>query len=142
MPTGNQPADHRDDLIDVRGCTRLLIGRKHPEAGLVLVHGLDHATGQIGIDLAVLVSAAQNLVVDIGDIAHVVHIVTALPQIAGDHIKGHQHPGMAQVTVVIHRHAAHVHAHFARLDGFELFLLLAESVVDSDHAALVCLWVN
>ena len=97
------------------------------------MHRVDHAVGQGGVDLTVFVRPTQDLVVDIGDVAHVVHIITTVAQVPGNHIEGHQHPGMAQVAVVVNRHAAHIHAHLARLDGFELFLLLRQRVVDAHY---------
>jgi len=40
---------------------------------------------------------------------------------------------MAEVAIVIHRHAADVHAHLARLDGDERLFLTAQGIKDFQH---------
>src|SRR5690606_22859535 len=77
---------------------------------------------------AVFVSALNNFVVDVGDITDVIHLVTAMTQVTGDHIKGDHHPGMAQVAEVVHRHAAYVHADFAGHQRLESFFLPGQAV--------------
>ena len=47
----------------------------------------NHALSQVGVHLTVFIGAAQNLVVYVGDVAHVVHLKTTVAQISGDHIK-------------------------------------------------------
>ena len=97
------------------------------------MHGPDHPVGQVGIHLTVFISPAQDLVVDIGNVAHVVYVVPAMPQIPSHHVKRHQHPGMPQMAIVVDSHAAHVHTNLARLQGFERFLLLCQRIVDTHY---------
>ena len=132
---GDQGLDHGDDIVDMAGRPGLLVRRQHREARLVLVHRLDHALGERGDALAVLVGPAQDLVVDIGDVAHIGDIKAAMAQVASDDVEGHHHPGMAQVAVVVDGHAAHVHAHPARLEGREGFLAASQRVVDLQRVA-------
>src|SRR5690606_23930442 len=102
---------HGEHAVDVLGGTRLHVRTQHGEARLVLVHRRDHALHQGLERLAILVGAADDLVVDVGNVAHVGDVVAAVAQPAADHVEGDHHPGMTDMTEVIHGHAAHVHAH-------------------------------
>ena len=66
-----------------------------------------------------LYRAANNFVVNISDIAHIAHLQAAGFEPALHHVKGHHHAGMANVAVVVHRHAAHIHAHLPGYLGFK-----------------------
>ncbi|MNZ84548.1 hypothetical protein D3C78_1033100 [compost metagenome] len=112
---------------------RLDVWTQHAQARLVLVHGCDHALDQGFERLAVLVGAADDLVVDVGDIAYVGQLVAALAQPAGDHVERHHHPRMADMAEVIDGHAAHVHANLVADQRLEVFLGLAQRVVDLQH---------
>jgi hypothetical protein len=84
--------------------------------------------------LAVLGGTADDLVVDVGDVAHVGEAEAAVTQIAAHHVEHQQHARMTHVHVVVHRKSAHVHAQRPRLDRLQQLLLTAERVVDADHA--------
>jgi hypothetical protein len=60
--------------------------------------------------------AADDLVVDVGDVAHIGHAQAAGLEPALHHIKRHHHARMADVAQVVHRHAADIHAYMAGLD--------------------------
>jgi hypothetical protein len=75
-------------------------------------------------------SAADDLVVDVGDVAHVGHAVAAGAQPAVDDVEGQHHARMAQVAQVVHGDAADVHAHVPGLDGDEGFEAAGQRVVD------------
>ena len=86
------------------------------------------------IAFPVLDGAADDLVVDVGDVAHVGDIEAGGAQPALHHVE-HQHEArMAEVAVVIDGDAAHVHAHPARLDRDEILLAAGEGVVYLQHA--------
>ncbi|MDT4843544.1 hypothetical protein FQZ97_774780 [compost metagenome] len=129
----DQGLDHLVHAGDVAGGARLGIRAQHAQARLVLVHGRDHALDQRLERLAVLVGAADDLVVDVGDVAHVGQVVAALAQPAGDHVERHHHPRMADMAEVIDGHAADVHAHLVADQRLEVFLGLAQRVVDLQH---------
>src|SRR5690606_40217186 len=57
----------------------------------------------------------------------------ALPISALHHVEGHQHARMPQVTVVVHGHAAHVHAHLAGPGRLEWFFRTRQRIVDMQH---------
>ncbi len=125
-----QPADHRQHLRHVFGGARLAVGALHAERVGIFVHGGDEAVGERADGLAVLDRALDDLVVDVGDVAHVGHVIPRRAQPALHHVEHHHHPRMPDVTVVVHRHPAHVHAHAAGLDGDERLFLTRERVVD------------
>ncbi len=126
-----QPADQGQHLRHVFGGTRLDGRGLDAQPADVLVHGGDHLVGQLADGDAALDRAADDLVVDVGDVAHVGHAQTAAPEPALHHVEGHHHPGMADVAQVVDRHAAHVHAHMAGLDRGKVFQCTRQRVVDA-----------
>jgi len=109
-------ADDAQHLRHVIGGAGLVRGSLDAQRIRVLVQGFDHAVGQGPNGLAVVKGALDDLVVNVGDVAHVGHPKAAGTQPALHHIKRHHGAGMTQVTEVIDRHAADVHAH---MTGFE-----------------------
>ena len=116
---GFERADHRQHLRHVIGGTRLEGGRHGADGGQVLAHRRNHLVGERADGDAALDRALDDLVFDVGDVAHISYLVATGLQPAADHIEGHHHPGMAHVAQVVDRHAANVHAHLARDDGRE-----------------------
>ena len=97
------------------------------------MHDGDETPGELFYRLAVFAGAPDDLVVDIGDVADVGDLVTQVTQIAGHDIEHHHDPGVSQMTVVIDRHAADVHAHLALLEGDEGFLFTRQAVENLDR---------
>ncbi|MNR14934.1 hypothetical protein D3C85_1314340 [compost metagenome] len=118
---------------DMPGGARLLVRAQDIEACLVLVHGGDHAIDQRLEGLAVVVGALDDLVVDVGDIAHIGHLIATLAQPAGDHVERHHHPRVTDMAEVVNRHAAHVHAHLVVHQRFEDVFAFGQRVVDREH---------
>ncbi|MNQ89270.1 hypothetical protein D3C85_1045720 [compost metagenome] len=109
---------------------RLDVRTQHRKTRLVVVHRGDHALHQGLERLAVLVGAANDLVVDIGDVAHVGEVIAAMAQPARHHVERHHHPGMADMAEVIDGHAADIHAHLVADQRLQGLLGLAQGVVD------------
>ena len=128
-------ADHLQHPGDVLGRARLEVGLLDPERGGVLVHRRDEARGQRLDRLAVLLRALDDLVVDIGDVAHVGDVEPERAQPAPHHVEHHHDPRVAEMAVVVDRHAADVHAHLAGYQGDKLLLLASERVVDFQHGS-------
>ncbi len=125
--------DHLQHARDMLGCARLEIGLFDPERRVVLVHRRDEARGQRLDRLMVLLRALDDLVVDVGDVAHVGHLESERAQPAAHDVE-HQHdPRMAEVAVVVDRHAADIHADAAGNQRDELLLFASQGVVDSQH---------
>ena len=129
----DQPLHHGDDGLDVVGGVRLHVRLQHPEGAAVLVHVPGEALRERAEVLAVLVRAGDDLVVDVGDVAHVRHLVAQAAQVAHDHVERHQHPRVAEVAVVVDGHAAYVHPHAPGLDRTEFLLRSRQGVVDPQH---------
>ena len=108
-------------------------GRSTLRDVFVFVHRVDETLGQ-GINrLTIFGSTFDDLVVNVGDIAHVFDGVTAGFEVTVHRIKHHHDPCMTQVTVVVHRHAAHVHAYLARFNGFKDFFVAGQAIVNVQH---------
>ncbi len=124
-------ADDVQHLRHVVGGARVVRGAFDAQGVEVAVHLGDHAVRQLPNGLAVLDRAADDLVLDIGDIAHEGDPVSAALQPALRHVEGHGRTRMTDVAQVVHRDAAHVHAHAARLDGRKILQGTRERVVDA-----------
>ena len=96
----------------------------------ILVHRADKARGKQVDRLSVLMRAPDDLVVDVGDVAHVDDAVATSAQPAPHHVEHDQDPRMTEVAVVVNGHPADVHADFARPQGNEFLLRSAEGVED------------
>ena len=83
--------------------------------------------------LTILRSTLDNLVVDVGYVAHISYIITARLEPAVHHVEHHQYARVAEMAVVVHRHAAHIHAGLARHNRHKFLLVSVESVVDFQH---------
>src|SRR5690606_34905793 len=92
------------------------IRRLHAQRTFVGMHGIDEKSRDLMHAPAALDSAADDLVIDVGDVAHVFDLVAADPQPALDDIKTHEHARMPQVAEIVHGHPAYVHADHARVD--------------------------
>ena len=125
----DERGDDVDDLRNVLGGLRVN-GR--------LMHAERVGVGEVLVDVflcdllardALFVGALDDFVVHVGEVLHERHIVAAVFQIAAQHVKHDDRTRVADVDVVIHRGAAGVHAHLARLDGDELLFLHGHGVV-------------
>jgi len=94
------------------------------------------ACGQLVEIFSVFLGTSDNLVVDVGNVAHVSHIVTLCPQPTQHDIEHHHHPRMADVAVVVNRHAAYVHPHLARFDRLKHLLPAGQAIVNLQHGWL------
>src|SRR5487761_1932702 len=128
---------HFDDFLhavdEFRGAG-LVIGFLHAQGRRVLVHVADEALSQLADAFPVLNSAADDLVVDVGDVAYVGDIEAGGAQPALHHVEYQHEARMAQMAVIVDSDAAHVHAHPARLDRDEILLAAGEGVVYLQHA--------
>ena len=86
------------------------------------MHVANEALSQIADFFALFYRPLDDLVINVGDVANIGDLIATGPQPALYSIEHNQHAGMADVAVVVDRHAADIHAHLARLDGLERFL--------------------
>ena len=97
------------------------------------MHGIDKTLSQHTEVFAIFTGALNNLVIDIGHIAHISQLVTRIAKISGDDIKNHHDAGMADMAIIIDRHPANIHADFARYTRLERFFLTRECVIYFQH---------
>ena len=123
--------DHAEHLRDELGRARLDVGPLDAERAFIVVHRADEPVGQRLDRLAVLDRAADDLVVDVGNVAHIRDPVADRTQPALDEVEHDQHARVAHVTIVVYGDSAYVHPHFASLARHEDLLVTRERVADA-----------
>ena len=133
-----QPADHLQHLRHIGGRPGLVGGPLHAQGVQILVHLADHVLGQFPDGDPSLQGTADDLVVNVGDVAYVGHRQTASTQPPLHDVEGQHHPGVPHVAQVVDRHAADVHAHMAGFNGPQRLQSAGQGVVDVQaHARAV-----
>ncbi len=97
------------------------------------MHVPDQALGEVVTGDPGLGGAFDDLVIHVGDVAHIGEIVTGVTQVTGHHIEGDEGATVADMTVIVDGDATHIHTHLARVDRFEFFFLTSECVVYLQH---------
>ena len=128
----HQRLDEGHDLRDVPRHARGHVGALNPERGHGVVEGLRESRRHGDGVLAALPGARDDLVVHVCEVADVLHLEPARPQMPDDHVPDHVHPSVAEVRQVVDGGPAHIDAELARDEGDELALLAGEGVVDLD----------
>ena len=128
----NQPLDQRLHLLDVLGRARLDVGRQTAQRRDVLLEILVGLFGQLADRDAALRGARVDLVVDVGDVAHVgdVALAVEMAQQPVQHVEHDHRPRVADVREVVDRRTAHVHAHALVIERLERPLLARERIVE------------
>jgi hypothetical protein len=111
----------------------LVIRPKYSQRSGIFIHGRDKTISQRTDAFTVLLRPANDFVVDVGSVSHIGELQATCPQPARHHIEYHHDPGVAEVAIVVHGHAAHVHASLSRLDGDEGLLFAGQGVIDFQH---------
>ena len=106
------------------------IGADHAQRIGVFMHGGNKTCGQFADGFAVFSGTGDDFVVDIGDVAHISERIALRTQPTGNHVEHHHHAGVAEVAIIVHRHAAHIHAHVFGVERNEGFFLAGEGVVN------------
>ncbi len=136
---GDQALDHRDHLRHMRGAARLDIGRQRAERGHVLVVLRGRATGQLLDRLAIVAGGIDDLVVDIGDVAHITHMFRAVG-VAQQPVKLVEHDRGATVAdmgEIVDGRAADIHPHALGIERLEGLLAAGQRVVEDErHRAM------
>ena len=127
--TCDQPLDHRDDLRQVRRDARLVVDLRDTERFEVLVISLRIARRNDADLHAFLYGGSVDLVVDVGDVAGVLHARVLASQQPREHVEHHGGAGVADVGVGINRRAADVHRDPVRILRDEFFLVAGQRVV-------------
>ena len=80
--------------------------------------------------------APDDLVVNIGDIAHVGDLKAAVAQIAHNHVEIDKGARVTDVTEVVNGDSADVKTHLAFFKGYEILLLTRQRIVNLQHGIL------
>ena len=118
-PLGHQVAHQRHHVLDVlrgvRDVVRAQVAQRvHrlPPAGLEL-------GGHVGLGAPELGGPLDDVVVDVGDVGHVVHLQPVEAQVAPQDVEGQVGPTVADVGQVVDGRAADVHRHLALVAELE-----------------------
>ncbi len=133
----NQPANQSDDLSHMLGRFRFIGRPSDSEPPHVLIVGLDIFGGNRVAGNASLICSLDDLVVHVGEVLDEFDLVTAVFQIAPDHVKHERAAGMADVAVVVDRHTTDIHSHSLRLERVERLFFPGEGVVDREHGLVI-----
>ena len=133
QPLVDQLFNQRDDIRDMLGRARVdrrALDAQRVRVGVVF---LDEAVAQLLDGDALLVGAADHLVVDIREVLDVLDLVALVFQIAAQRVEHDERARVADVEIVVDRRAAAVNAHLARLDGLEFLLAARLRIIDLHH---------
>src|SRR5690625_3639596 len=101
------------------------------------MHGGSKITCNIGHLVLSLERLIDDFVINISNIAYVLHLVATGPQPTLDYIKSHEHTCMTEMTVVIYRHPTDIHADLARLVWFKEFFFTLQRVINVQHEKII-----
>ena len=145
---GDEITDHFHHMWDVIGGTRLMCGVERAEGGHVLAVPAGRLAGDVADRAAALDGAREDLVVDVGDVAHIDHPLRAIDvaQQPEKRVEDDDGARIAQMGPVIDGRAADIEAHptIGLGDGIalpvervEIFLAVGGGVgqADLDHRA-------
>ena len=125
--------DHGEHVRNMLRNARISVGATHVERVDRLEVFRDVVIGEFLPRLARLLCTADDLVVDVREVLHVAHGVALLLQIAAHDIPCDKGTRVADMRVVVRRHAAAIDARLARLKGLELLFLARQRIVNPQH---------
>ncbi|GAR59283.1 hypothetical protein NGUA15_01050 [Salmonella enterica] len=108
--------------------TRLAVRTQNIQRVKVLMHFRNHSVDQRDKTFAIFIGAFNNFIVDIGNVTHILQLITEKTQIARDNVKSDKRASVANVAEIVNGDTTHVHADFPGMNGFE-FLFLARQCI-------------
>ena len=105
------------------------IGTTDIQAVHVLMEGGNVGFGNFRAGLALTVGPGNDLVVHVGKIADKGHVVAEMTQIPVQHVEHHRRACMTDMTEVVGRDAAGVHADLAGMARLEIFLAACHGII-------------
>ena len=121
VATVEHHADEAEDVVDGRRGARLAEARQRVEDAHVRVEAGHLLGGQVEVVDAELARLAQDVVVDVGDVADALRFVAEVAQAPLQDVVGDVHRGVAEVRRVVRSDTARVHRdHGPRLEGDDL----------------------
>ena len=128
---GDQRFDEFHDLADVVRNLRFMRRRIDLERREVAAGLLNVTCAQFQRILSELRGPSNDLVIDVGEVADVIHLEAEVFQILPDDVEEDRLPRVTQVSVVIGGDAASVHADFILFERHEILGLSGQSRVES-----------
>ncbi len=135
----HQFGDHRDHAGHMFGCTRRGGRWQTAKRGDVFLVNARRLTRQFAhhikdrhIAVAALLNRARiNLVVNVGDVAHIGDVFRTInvAQQTIEHIEHDDRARIADMRIVINRGSAHIHAHVFGIERNKLLLAAGQRVV-------------
>ena len=130
VAAGEQALDHRDHLGHMCGRVRLDRRRQHVQRRHVLVVGggvalRDHR-GRDPLGRG----GGHDLVVDVGNVAHIDHVAVAPLEHAEQHVEHDGRSGIADVRVIVDRGAAHIHGRPTRVGRGKCLLAPGQRIIE------------
>ena len=134
MTARDQGFDHRDHGGDVIGRAGHGVRLQRADGGHVIEIPLGRLAGDLGDIAARFLCPRDDLIVHIGEVAHIGHGIGAIDvaQQAIERVEHHHGAGIAQMRAVINGRPADIHRHRAGADGDERLLTLARRVPKPD----------
>ena len=133
MARRDQLLDDGDHLSDMVGGARADIGRQVAQRRHVFLIDARGLFGQLPNRDAAFGGARVDLVVHVGDVAHIGDMALAIgvAQQAEQHVEHDHGPRIADMGEVVDRGAADIHPHVLRIDGRENVLGLGQGVEEA-----------
>ena len=127
----DQPLDDRDHFGDMLGRARLDIGRQAVQRRDILLEDAIGLFRQFADGDPALGGAGVDLVVDVGDVAHIGDVIRAifLAQKAIKRVEDDQRPGVADMGEIIDRRPADIKPHIAGVERRKDFPLTSQGIV-------------
>ena len=71
---------------------------------------------------------------DIGDVAHIAHLVAQMTEQFAEYIEGYTRTGVAQMGIAINGWTAHIHSGMAGVNGLEDLLPVGHCIGKSENS--------
>ena len=142
VAAGDEFFDDGDHLRDILGRPRFDIRRQRAERRHVGVEIGERFGGDLQDRHTAFLGAGVDLVIDVGDVAHIGHARIEHAQQPGQHVEHHHGAGVADMGAVIDRRPADIHAHMAGIERGETLALPRQAVVQAQTGHLVSIGGN
>ena len=103
--------------------------RPNTQGGGVFVILLDEVVSQFFDGDALLIRAADHLIVDVREVLHECDFETAVFKVTAQDVKNNERTGIADMEIVIYSRSAGIHADLAFMQRFKLFFFAGCAVI-------------
>ena len=137
MALFNQRRNHRNHAVDEFCGTRFMVGRQRAKRRNILMKAADRIFAQpANINLA-FSRACDDLVIHIGDIAHIGNLVEPVAQQPHQHVEHHDRARIANMDAVIDGGAAGIYADIFWIKRGKGRLFAGQGIIQRDFGHAV-----